>query len=269
MSVLKEVWNYFTKTPPIELYRFSLGAHIWRYAATHPHDYRYKSETYKAEYILRTGLHFSNDPAKDVLTVTIPADNEIAQMFFAGTPEYEMQLSIYRGEFGAEKLSTIWTGYVNGASHTFNDNTYTCDLTCETIASRMDRRGLARNYQILCPHTLFDSNCQVNKLDLSSFAQVAENSTNSYVTLVGEFADNYFAGGQIIKATGQRRFIMSNTNNLVYLERPMEFLKEEQITIYPGCNKSWSDCTTKFNNGLNYGGFRWIPITNPFTTNIG
>lgn len=269
MSILREVWSYFTKTPPIELYKFSLGTSIWRYAATNPHDYTYKSEIYKAEYVLRTGLHFSNDPAKDVLTLTLPADNEIAQMFFAGTPEYEMQLSIYRGDFGAENLSTIWTGYVNGASHTFDESTYTCDLTCETIASRMDRRGLARNYQILCPHTLFDMNCQVSKTASSSFAQVYVDSSNSYVTLVGTFANNYFAGGQIIKENGQRRFIMSNTNNLIYLERPMGFSKGETVTMYPGCNKSWSDCTGKFNNGLNYGGFRWIPITNPFVTNIG
>ena len=82
----------FLREAPIELYRFELGGETYRYAATSGEPYVYKGDVYAPEYLLRGGLHFSNDFAKDVLTITLPATNAVAALFFSGTPEYAMRL---------------------------------------------------------------------------------------------------------------------------------------------------------------------------------
>ena len=87
----------FLREAPIELYRFELGGETYRYAATSGEPYVYKGDVYAPEYLLRGGLHFSNDFAKDVLTITLPATNAVAALFFSGTPEYAMRLKVFRG----------------------------------------------------------------------------------------------------------------------------------------------------------------------------
>ena len=119
----------FLREAPIELYRFELGGETYRYAATSGEPYVYKGDVYAPEYLLRGGLHFSNDFAKDVLTITLPATNAVAALFFSGTPEYAMRLKVFRGVRGAADLPAVWSGTVNGASFSFSDEAYTCDLS--------------------------------------------------------------------------------------------------------------------------------------------
>lgn len=261
----------FLREAPIELYRFELGGETYRYAATSGEPYVYKGDVYAPEYLLRVGLHFSNDFAKDVLTITLPATNAVAALFFSGTPEYAMRLKVFRGVRGAADLPAVWSGTVNGASFSFSDEAYTCDLSCEPLAARMERSGLIRNYQINCPHTLYGPHCRVDRTARRLEARVSE-STGSTLTLSlpSGTEDGRFAGGQLITAAdGRRRCIMGNAGNVLTLERPLLLKKSDTVTLYPGCDKSWACCVSRFGNGLNFGGHRWIPTENPFVSPIG
>lgn len=264
-----DIWNSFFADPIMELYKFQCASTCYTYAATSDTPILFDNLLYAPEYIVRTGLHYSADYAKDTLTVTIPASNAVAGLFMEGTPEHILRLTICRGGLKAEDFSPVWVGVVNGASFDFSSETYTCDLACETVASRMERFGLARCYQLSCPHTLYSTRCGVTQSHFATIRHVL--SINDFtVTVDGEaLPDGYFTAGQIVRQDGSRRFIASSTGNAFTLERSLALSTGDTVTLYPGCDKARTTCVSKFGNGPNYGGFPWMPLTSPFTSTIG
>ncbi len=267
---LRDVFDVFFTDSPVELYRFTLGGAIWGFAATCDESYVFDGTTFLPEYIVRTPLHYSSDFARDVLTVTMPADNEIAQIFFAGTPEYQMKLSVLRGGWHSGGFSQIWSGTVNGAAFTFSADSYSCDLTCETLAARMERQGLVRCYQLTCPHTLYGARCRADQGRMAALTTVREQPSPIRLRLAGTYPDGWFAGGHLVRnADGKRRYIVSGSGDGVTLERGLAFNLGDGLTLYPGCDKSRTTCAEKFGNAVNFGGFPWLPTENPFISTIG
>ena len=263
------IWDYFFKDPAVELYEFHCGADFYRYCATSQKDYEWNGKVFKAEAVTRSALHFSSDFARDVLTVTIPADAGLAQIFFSGTPDFLMRLTVYRGSRHSASFQPIWIGLVTGASFSFDGTSYSCELNCETAASRMERLGLARNYQLTCPHTLYGNMCGVKQSRFASIRTVTDIS-GFRVTVSGDaIADGYYTAGQAVAASGARRFIASSAGNIITIEREMGLRPGDVLTLYPGCDKARSTCINKFGNGAAYGGFPWLPVTNPYTSVIG
>ncbi len=265
---VSDIWNYYFSDPVTELYKFQCGSAFYTYIATSSTSCRFENAVYEPEYIVRTGLHYSSDYAKDTLTVTLPASNAVAQVFMTGTPEFLMRLTVYRGARKAAFIP-IWVGLVNGASFDFTDNASSCDLTCETAVSRMERFGLARNYQLACPHTLYGAKCGVSQTAFASMRSVS--AVNGFdVTVDGSaILDGYYLAGQLVKPDGSRRFISGNRGNILTLERRLPLSVGDAVTLYPGCDKARATCVSKFNNGAAYGGFPWMPAASPFTATIG
>jgi len=78
-------------------------------------------------------------------------------------------------------------------------------------------------------------------------------------------ADGYFVGG-MIEFGGIFRFIVAHTGTSITLWREMPNLEAtDAVTLYPGCNRTLDHCTNKFSNTINYGGFPWLPNSNPFS----
>lgn len=266
---LTDIWNYFFADPMMELYKFQCGSSFFAYAATSGKSFRFENLVFEPEYIVRTGLHYSSDYAKDTLTVTIPASNAIAQIYMNGTPEHLLHLTVYRGSKHAASFTPIWVGLVNGASFDFSSDTFVCELACETAASRMERFGLARCYQLTCPHTLYGTFCGVNQASFAEARQISVTSGFSVTVSGAAFADGYFTAGQLVRQDGSRRFVAANTGNTLTLERGLPLSVGDTVTLYPGCDKSRATCVNKFSNGVNFGGFPWMPLSSPFTSTIG
>lgn len=265
---MSKIWDYFFAMPEVELYLFSCGARYYPYIATSESSYTYGGRVYHPETITRSSLHFSSDYARDVLTVTLPATNEVAGLFFSGTPEHLMRLYVYRGQKG-QTLTNIWSGLVNGATYSYGGDAYSCELSCETAASRMERLGLARCYQLSCPHVLFSSKCGVNANSYASGRTVTAVS-GATVTVSGWADNGYYAGGKFQTVDGgELRYINGNTGNVLYLDRALSVPVGKAVTIWPGCNKARSTCVGKFGNGSAFGGFPWLPVQNPYISTIG
>jgi uncharacterized phage protein (TIGR02218 family) len=264
----KDIWSYYAFDPVTELYKFQHGTQFFAYAATSEKEYRLENLVYTPEYIWRTAMHYSSDFAKDTLSVTLPAKNAVARLFMAGTPEHLLKLTIYRGGYHAGNFSPIWLGSVNGANFTFDDQNFSCELSCETAVSRMERRGLARCYQLTCPHTLYSAACRAS---LPSFAHTATVMAvdGISISLSSSFADGYFAGGQARTQDGKRRYVASSTGASITLDRAMPMNVGTVLTLYAGCDKTRATCQNKFNNVANFGGFPWLPVEDPFRSSIG
>lgn len=262
------VFEYFFRAPLVELYEFVCGASAWRYAATSERAIVHDGKTFTPEYIVRTALHYSSDFAKDVLTVTLAANNPLAQLFFAGSPDFILRLTVYRGTRGGS-CAPVWVGLVTGASFSFDGSAYSCELSCETAASRMERRGLARQYQLTCPHTLYGARCGVSKAAHASIRTVTDIAGNTVTVDGSDIADGYYAGGQAVALSGARRFVSGNAGRVITLERRMAVQPGDRLTLYPGCDKSRATCGARFGNVAAYGGFPWLPLSNPTTSSIG
>lgn len=263
MSVL----DYFFKTPLMELYEFVCGSSAWRYAATSEREIAWDGRTFSPEYVDRSALHFSSDFAKDRLSVTLPATAGIAAAFLSGTPDFRPSLTIYRGSLGGS-YEPAWKGLVTGAAFAFSEGEYSCELSCETAMSLMERTGLFRKYELSCPHTLYSAPCGVAQALFAVQARV-EAAGGFMLTVPTGKPDGWFSGGQIVLSSGERRYISSSSGSILRLEHLLPHAEGKIATLYPGCDKSRATCQGKFGNGINFGGFPWMPEASPFTSTIG
>lgn len=80
---------------------------------------------------------------------------------------------------------------------------------------------------------------------------------------------DHFLAGMMKNSDGYYRFITSNSGTGITFNYPYEaaIANGDDVTLYPGCQKRFiTDCTTKFSNGINYGGDPYRPTNDgPFT----
>ncbi len=259
--------DYLRAKPRIELYEFTCGQTQYLYASgTEP--IAFAGKTYKPEFITRSDLSSSPDIAKDVLTITLHPDSKLAQDLFVGMPDNATRLVIYAGNY-AGSYSQIWQGFITGVHFSYSNSSYVCELSLETIASRMERQGLVRNYQIACPLVLYSALCGANRSAARVTEKVAESSAYT-LNMQNSYAANMFAGGEVTSQDMRiRRFIIQSSGRTITTDRPHSFKVGEAIHVTKGCDKTWKTCVERFNNGINYGGHRWIPLVDPFTSTIG
>lgn len=267
-GVTMNIWEYFFADPMTELYAFQHGGQVFYYAATSERAIPYNGNTYTPEYVWRSQLHYSSDFAKDTLSITLSAENPVARLFLDGSPEHLVKLTIYRGGYHAKDFAPVWIGTVNGANFSFSADAYSCELSCETHVSRMERRGLVRCYQLTCPFSLYDRHCSVDMAQYAKPATVLQ-TLGHKIELNISLTDNYYVAGQSAHPSGRRRFIVANTGQWITTDRPLGAAAGDLIILYPGCDKTRTACTEKFNNFVNFGGFPWLPIEDPFRTSIG
>jgi len=214
--------------------------------------------------------------AKDPLDITFPRDNAFALLFQGGVPEQVCSVTVFRSHTHDpdEELRFYWKGRVAGAAGEGD----AVKLSCENVFTSLRRPGLKAKYQRTCRHPLYFGGCG---LDKASFAITATVTAVSGFNVTVTYADStvttgYFTGGMLQTADGHFRYITYDGGATLTLIRPMPSLTEEvngsdgeaTVTIYPGCNHQMTDCQTKFNNLLNFGGFPWIPEKNPFENDV-
>ncbi len=259
--------DFLRAKPRIELYEFTCGQTQYLYASG-TEAIPFAGKSYKPEFITRSDLSSSPDIAKDVLTITLHPDSKLALDLFVGMPDNATKLVIYAGNY-AGSYSQIWQGFITGVHFSYSNTTYVCELSLETIASRMERQGLVRNYQITCPHVLYSSFCGANRSNARVTEKVIEASSYT-LNMENSYASNMFAGGEVVSLDMRvRRFVIQSSGRTLTTDRPHNFRVGENVFVTKGCDKTWQTCVGRFGNGINYGGHRWIPLVDPFTSTIG
>jgi hypothetical protein len=125
-----------------------------------------------------------------------------------------------------------------------------------------------------CNYTLGDACCKIAKSSLAVSGTLSGINTTSTViltaapTLPAGYANKWFASGWL-DVTGtdgshHRRAILdcSKSGSLftLSLNRPLPSSCEGRTaTAYPGCSGDYSECSGKFSNSANFGGFPWLP----------
>jgi len=256
---------------PVECYEFNCGPIFGRYTSA-DEDIHINGNVFISTQIKRTEAQQTNEISKSSITVTVPRTCEVAQILLGYPPTGVILLKVYGVQRITGDYGVVWLGRVLNASC----NGVSSDLTCESIYTSVRRVALSRMYQTNCPLVLYDPNsCRVSK----TTHQVSDTVTavsGLTVSVERTYANNYFAGGIFEwNASGgvQRRCILSNSGRNLGINFPIPLSDliagatlpaGTQVSIYPGCAHTLTDCRNKFNNIDNYGGFPYIPIVNPF-----
>lgn len=257
---------------PYELYWFATAADTWRYTSGDVAR-TYLGATYTPDYLQRTGTSQTSEVRGGHVTVTVPRDHPIAQLFIAFIPSTPLTLVIYRGHDGEAdtEMKVAFTGRVLLGRFTTED---TCELDCAPDTEVLQRSIASRLFQRPCNRMLYDAGCGINRAVWKvSGAVRAVSADGLTVTLDAAAAkpDGWLATGYLERGT-DRRMIVTHAGAVLTLINPLIGLAAgDPVIAYAGCDRSYGGsqgCVAKFANGPRFLGWEWIPTKNPFSSGV-
>ena len=224
---------------------------------------------YYPNVISRGDINSSGTTDKRTLEISLPSDDPVAEMFRVYPPSYPMAVWVYQGHVGAEDFALQWSGKVLSCSR---DGSLGAALTCEPSSVSMQRVGLRRHYQYMCPHVLYGDQCKANKA--AATITVIPSAVSGRLLTLNTLISNpsHYAGGilewensegrleyrtilQVQTVGGSTQFTLSGVLRGATVGAMMLASK--------GCAHNLSACGSVHNNIPNYGGQPFIPTKNP------
>jgi uncharacterized phage protein (TIGR02218 family) len=247
---------------PVELYKFTQGGDTYTYTSA-DRDITYLAEDYIATAIGRNGIELKSDVSKANIEVYLPLGHTQAAIWMTAQSELSVGLTIFQqNDLGT---NVIWKGRMAGMKPRKADIAF----GFESLFTSLRRPGLRARFQRTCRHPLYQGKCKLDKADFAEIESATAISANGLVVTIPAVAalpGEYFTG--MLEYNGVLRWITLQSGSTVTLNRAIPELTiasfPEDVTLYPGCDRSRERCHTRFANRDNYGGFNWIPINNPF-----
>lgn len=261
---------------PIHLFLFVQGVLEWRYT-TAAYPVEALGHTWLPTPLTPGTVNQSNDMTKDTLSLKFPRGHEFAKTFLSYTPDQVTSVTVYRGHEATEFI-VYWKGRVSSAKASGTS----MSLECEPIFTSLRRPGLRARYQKACRFALYGRGCRLNSEDWAVEGRcTAASGADVVVEEAASLPAGWLIGGMLRAPDGVLRYIVEHNGANLKLIRPVdsllqimaedgygysygEYYGEVQVKLYPGCDHTMTTCRAKFNNQDNYGGFPWIPSTNPF-----
>ena len=248
---------------PVELYQFQRGTTVFL-VTSHDEEHTVNGQVYTPAGVSAGKLSWQQDVTKNKLTIELPRDYQMVQDMVVLPPTDILLVTVYRYHLDDpdQEVAVIWQGRLVDIDWTSQQ----VKLTCESVFTSLQRAGLRRAYQTMCPHLLFGLECQLNNQAYRVDGVVSGIVGNTLTA--PEWAahpDGYFTGGYVEYNT-QRRAIKGHVTGTLTLVAPLVgVVGNAAVVAYPGCAHNLDDCRTKYNNVVNYGGFPYVPFFNPFT----
>lgn len=257
---------------PVRLYQFQRGPLRWGYTSA-DRDITFNSILFRSlpGGISDDGIRQSGETSADTLTVTLPSDTDVAQMYRALAPQQRVTLTVFDRHFDdADTSSTgylvAWSGQVIGVKF---PSRIAADIQCQTLAAQLERTGLRLTWSRTCSKTLYDKNCKASS-ELNRFESVVSSLNGVAIAVPAAAAkpSGWFAGGYVqwVNEFGtEQRGIESHAGDQLALFGGTYGLAAGQaVSIFSGCDHLFNTCGTKFNNAVNYGGCPHMPGKSPF-----
>lgn len=262
---------------PIELILIALGLSTWAFTTSEV-PVVYNGITFQPIPMSRSNVIPTGDVNKSGLTVRLPMDNPVSELFRTQGPSGIVTATLWQFHYGDNDYKVIWKGRI-----------INCDwqqpwavMTIENVFSSLLRPGLRRKYSTQCSLALYSSGmgqCNVNKAARKITITVASVSGSTVAfneTVTSPLAGDYFAGGfieWIDLQTGntERRMLLASDlalKTITLNSIPLGLAAGMSLDMYPGCDHLVDTCYLKFNNVVNFGGFPFIPQKNPFKAMI-
>lgn len=249
---------------PVELYEFTLGLTVWRFTSA-DRAIDAHGGVYTPLPIGRTSIQQSDEPTRAGLTLSTTLDNPFVTAFVAGANGRRASLTVYRGHAGAGEA---WLVYWSGRVAAVSCRGAQAEIACEHVLTALRRQAPGACFQVLCRHALYSAGCGISAGSYQVTAAVAavSGATLTVPALVAH-PDDWFAAGFLRYGDFVYRTVEGHAGALLALDRPIPNLAVgATIRVFPGCNHSSAHCREKFGNLVNFGGFEFIPLRNPFAS---
>ncbi len=258
---------------PFNLYQFKYGSrnqdvHCYTDAEG---DVAAFGRIFKSIPIRRSSINSSGTTDKTTLTVEMPRTELLPAMFLVYPPSYTVALTIWQGHVGApeDDIRVNWSGIVLSCARV---GALEAKVSCEPVTVSMQRIGLRRNYQYMCPHALYGPQCRANKAAASS-NRTLHAAAGRFVTITEDLgvSPEYY-GGMVEWDTpdGRREYrtilsVQTQAGRTVFVINGLahNLPTDNVVTIVKGCRHLMEDCSGVHNNIHNFGGQPWIPTSNP------
>jgi uncharacterized phage protein (TIGR02218 family) len=149
------------------------------------------------------------------------------------------------------------------------------DTTTESLTAKVTVRSfmellntpLPRNlYQPPCGYSVYDTGCGVSRASFAAYSAVASGSTRQVINCALANPSGYFDIGELVMTSGQNtgviRTVKSYTPGVVTLAYPLPkpVTVGDTFTLYPGCDKRLTTCTSKFANQARFRATPFVPV---------
>lgn len=256
---------------PLELYEVYLDTGTLRYAQAEDHI-TFQANTYTAAGIKRSPVKTSAELSVD---------------------EVEVQIDNVNLAFSQRAIATDFIGRRLVVRKVFRDTLANSGNQVVVFDGRMDSPSFAerainvrvrswldalhhavprRLFSSMCNYQHYDTWCAVAKTAGTNVVTGTATSSSTVSRLVAAtlsgFADNYWGPiGTLVIETGSNAGIgreikasYQGSNSVVTrIGFPYTINSGDVFTLTRGCRKTVEDCTSKYNNFANYGGFHTIP----------
>lgn len=175
------------------------------------------------------------------------ADVELFLVDWSNTANY---LLVTRGNIGEIKRG---------------EHTFTAEF--RSLAHRMNQK-VGRTYQRYCDAHLGDARCGVALAGTTYRVQGALAEAQGRKLVIAQAAtykNGWFDRGLLTvlsgSSTGAKLEIKEHNSAFIGLwdQPPQPLLKGDKVQLQAGCDKSYKTCKERFNNGINFRGFPFIP----------
>lgn len=251
-------------TVPVDLFKITMGATTWNLTSADT-EQTYNGDIYTPVACGRGGIEQKQELTKANVEVRLPIDHELAISLLTSYSEQVVSLTIFTKEGATVNVS--WKGRL--ASIKPGDANLA--LIFESVFTSLRRPGLRARFQKSCRHALYGRGCTLDPEDYATIGACTALSGDAItVTEAGAQADGYYTGGMVRAPDNSLGYIINHVGTVLTLQRVPYSISQTaavgfpfNVTLYPGCDHTRGTCGDKFSNGLNYGGFDWIPRKNP------
>lgn len=235
----------------VELYHFYTRPTLqeWRYASSRT-NVTANSETWTATAIKRSKF----DQENGTVRIDISRDEEPGILFRQNAPPASLYVSIYK----SDGTTLIYSGYIRRVIAKGHKGTW--ELECGPAT---ESTWPTRTFGRTCWKEWGSTECGVSVGSFTvNVGAGAVSGTSITHPNIDAKADGYFIGG-IVENGNESRYILDHVGDTATIDRAFEVNTTGTFTLKPGCNKTRTQCTDKFSNVANFGGFDKIPTNNP------
>lgn len=208
------------------------------------------------------------------LKITLHRDNPFADVYLNRDFSKVVTITVYQSHLDDpdQQPTIIWSGRLSGVEWEYPN----MQLNSERLDIYMNGYALTMRYQVgQCVHTVYNGLCRLNKDDWEVPGLVCSVTDGTLIDIPearykddgSTWPNGYFTGG-ILRMDGVNRYILQHSGSQIWLSRPIKNLTPlSRVSLYPGCDRLPSTCNNKFNNGLNYLAFDWMPYVSGYDGN--
>jgi Phage conserved hypothetical protein BR0599./Uncharacterized conserved protein (DUF2163). len=256
---------------PYFLYQFVRGAITTRLAASED-NLIVGGFTWTASPIAHGVIEQNGDIERSSLELEFPLDDTFAFGLLVPNTQV-MTITVFRIHYSdvAAEMRQYWKGRLVGAT----SGEHTIKVTTESVFSSLRRPGCRVRVQRSCRHDHYGAvGCTLSRAayEVAMSVTAISGLTLTIPAAAGGGYTNKLGAG-IVNWNGIFGQIDYHSGTSVVLVTEIPGLEEalaggaQAVLVAPGCSRALTRCV-EFNNYLNFGGFKWLPKQNPFSTSI-